>query len=392
MQHMKLSTADAVVIGGGIIGTSIAYYLAKMGLKVDLVERGNIASGTSGACADALVLQTKAPGPKLAMAKRSVDMYRGLGEELDFDLEFRNEGGMIAALNEAELEYVEGLVSKLRAGGVPVEMLDTGAAREIQPALTPRALAATYCALDCHINPLRVSAGYARAAMRLGASVRLHTEVTGIEVANGRVEAVLTSRGRIDAPLVVNAAGAWSPSIAAMVGIELDVVPRRGQILVSEAMPPIVRGRLFGARYLMSKLAKPSGDGSGTGYLSGMVLGQQASGNFLIGGTREFVGFDRSTTYDGVVDLARQAVQLMPALKEMQIIRVFSGLRPAPASGLPTIQRYSELGGFIVASGHEGDGICLAPVTGEIVSEIAAGRIDDYHEYIERLEASSSAI
>jgi glycine/D-amino acid oxidase-like deaminating enzyme len=171
-----------------------------------------------------------------------------------------------------------------------------------------------------------------------------------------------------------------------MAGIQLDIVPRRGQILVSEPLPPLVRGRLFGARYLMSKLAKPSaGAGGGSGYLSGMVLGQQASGNFLIGGTREFVGFDQSTTYDGIADLAQQAAELMPALRDMQIIRVFAGLRPSPPSGLPTIQRYSEPEGFIVASGHEGDGICLAPVTGEIVAEIAAGHVSDYHEYLDRL-------
>ena len=222
---MKLSTADAVVIGGGIIGTSITYYLAKMGIKVELVERGNIASGTSSSCADALALQSKAPGPKLAMASRSVQLYHGLSEELDYDLEFRNEGGMIAALDEAQLEYVTGLVEKLRAGGVPVELLDGKAAREMQPALTPRALGSSYCALDCHINPLRVSAGFARAAARKGVRIHLGTEVTGIEVQNGRVTAVNTNRGSIETPMVVDAAGAWSPAIAGMVGIELDIRP-----------------------------------------------------------------------------------------------------------------------------------------------------------------------
>lgn len=380
---MKLSTADAVVIGGGIIGTSIAYYLAKMGLKVELVERRGIAAGTSSACADALVLQTKAPGPKLTMAMESVGIYRGLSEELDCDLEFRNEGGMVIALNQAELEYVQGLVARLRASGVPVELLDNKAAREIQPALIPKLLAASYCALDCHLNPLRVSPGFARAAQRLGAGIRTRTEVTGIDVQNGRVTGVLTSLGRIDTPIAINAAGIWAPAIAQMVGVELAVAPRRGQLLVTEALPVVVKGRVFGARYLMGKLKKLGSDGGATGdsYSSGMAVGQQPHGNFIIGATREFVGEDTSTTHEAIMDLARQTVELFPILHKVQVIRVFSGLRPAAIEGVPTIRRYSEPEGFIVAAGHEGDGICLSPITGKIVAEIVAGRIDDYHQY-----------
>ena len=382
---MKLSTADAVVVGGGIIGTAISYYLARMGLRVELVERRGIAGGTSSACADALVLQTKAPGLKLTLASKSVRIYKGLSEELDCDLEFRNEGGMVVALNQAELEYVEGLVARLRAAGVSVDLLDGSGAREIQPALTPKVLAATYCALDCHLNPLRVSPAFARAAARLGAKMRIGTEVTGVEVQNGRVAGVMTTAGRIDAPVVVNAAGIWAPAVARMVGLDLAVVPRRGQILVTEALPQIVRGRVFGARYLMGKLQKLSGDGgvSADRYSSGMAVGQQASGNFIIGATREFIGEDRSTTHDAIADLARQTVELFPVLDGVRVLRVFAGLRPAALEGMPTIKRCPEPEGFVLAAGHEGDGICLAPITGRIAAEIVAGRIDDYHQYPE---------
>ncbi len=380
---MKLSTADAVVIGGGIIGTAIAYYLVRSGVGVELVERKGIASGTSSSCADALALQTKAPGPKLTLATESVQIYRGLSEELECDLEFRNEGGMIVALNEAELEYVTALVAKMRAAGIPVELLDNRGARELQPALTPSVLAASYCALDCHLNPLRVSVGFARAASKLGARIRLGTEVIGIEVRNGCVAGVVTSRGRIDTPVVIDAAGIWAPAIAQMVGLELAVVPRRGQILVTEALPQIVRGRIFGARYLMGKLKKLPGVGGGDvdSYSSGMAVGQQANGNFLIGATREFVGHDTSTTHEAVTDLARQVVELFPSLGDVKIIRAFAGLRPAAMGGMPTIRRYPDPKGFVVAAGHEGDGICLAPITGRIVAEIVAGRIDDYNQY-----------
>ena len=378
---MKLSSADAVVIGGGLIGTASAYYLAKMGLSVELVEKKDIASETSSGCADSLALQTKAPGPKLTLARESVRLYSGLSEELGYDLEFRNEGAMIAAMNEAEVEYVSSLVERLGAADVPVDLLDATDAREIQPALSPGVLAASYCSLDCHINPLRVSAGFVAGAERLGVRVRRGTEVTGLVVESGRIAGVETSQGRIDTPIVVDAAGVWSPAIARMAGIELSVIPRKGQILVTEALPPIVRGRVFTARYLMSKQSKAEG-GRLPGYSSGMILGQQANGNFLVGSTREYAEMDTRSTYGAIVDLASQAVELLPRLGNVHMIRAFAGLRPATPDGLPVIKRYSEVEGFIVATGHEGDGICLAPVTGAIVAEIASGRIDDYHQFV----------
>jgi len=375
---MKLSTADVVVIGGGLIGTASAYYLAKMGLSVELVERNGIASGTSSACADVLAHHTKAPGPKLLLATESIRMYHGLSQELDCDLEFRNDGSMVAALTEQEAEYLQGLVSKLQAAGVPAELLDSQTAREMQPALTPKLVAASYCPLDCHLNPLRVSSGFARSAARLGARVRAGTEVTGVDIQGGRVVGVATSRGRIDSPMVVDAAGVWSPTIARMAGLELSVLPRKGQILVTEAVPPMVRGRVITARYLMGKHAQ--GD-----YAAGVSTGQALRGNFIIGSTREFAGFDTGHSFRGVSDLMKLTAELLPPLAGVRLLRSFAGLRPATPEGLPVIRKYPGAEGFVVASGHEGDGICLAPVTGRIVADIVAGRVDDYTGFLATL-------
>ena len=145
----------------------------------------------------------------------------------------------------------------------------------------------------------------------------------------------------------------------------------------------VVKGRVFGASYLMGKLQKLGGDEGrrASSYSSGMAVGQQPNGNFIIGATREFGGVNTSNTFKAIADLSRQTVELFPILRNVQIIRVFSGLRPAAVSGMPTIKRYSEPEGFIVAAGHEGDGICLSPITGKIVAEIVAGKIDDYHHY-----------
>jgi sarcosine oxidase subunit beta len=112
-----------------------------------------------------------------------------------------------------------------------------------------------------------------------------------------------------------------------------------------------------------------------------MMFGQQASGNFIVGATREFAGEDSSTSYDAITDLARQLVQLVPGLANVQVIRAFAGLRPATPDGAPAIQRFAGPEGFVAAAGHEGDGICLAPITGKVVAGIVSGRIDDYHQF-----------
>lgn len=369
-----LSNADVVVIGGGAVGTSITYYLAKSGVQVCLVEKEGLGAGASRACLGHIMLQTKSAGPKLEFARESVGLYHSLEEELEADLEFQNEGSMIVAQTEVEADLVKARVRDLRTAGIDATFVDGSEARSLQPALSEHVCGASYCTEDCIVNPLNLIVAYARAAGRLGATIETFTEVIGIERQGSRVSAVVTDRGRISTETVVNATGAWASAVAEMVDLELPIVPRKGEMFVTEQVPPMLTGGIFSARYLLSK-EMPAAEVENE-LRVGMGISQTQSGNLLVGSTREFAGFDRRSTYRAIQELMRQPAELLPSIRSIHIIRAFGGLRAATPDGLPILEQSPELRGFITASGHEGDGVALCPITGKATAELIVGEAD----------------
>ena len=367
---MNKST-DVIVVGGGVIGTSVAYYAAKAGKKVALLDRGDIAAGTSGACDGFIILQSKNPGPHLELALQSAAMYRTLSAELDYDLEYMPCGGMVVAETEKQAELLRGLIKKQQAAGLAVELLPIKEARESEPLLAEDLWGAAYCKEDAQVNPIRVAQGFAQAAGRLGAQIQSGVDVKGLVVENGRVCGVQTNEGELKAEQVVNAAGVWAPELVAPYGLELPIKPRRGQILVTEPLPTMLRHVLLCACYLIAKYHPEELDLTDRQHRLGVGLAveQTAHGGLLIGSTREFVGFDRRTTLAGIEAVARHAKRILPSLANVNIIRTFSGLRPHTPTGLPILGPVAELPGLIMAAGHEGDGIALAPVTGKKIAE-----------------------
>jgi sarcosine oxidase subunit beta len=195
--------------------------------------------------------------------------------------------------------------------------------------------------------------------------------VTGIERAAGKTTGVIAENGRISAPVVVNAAGAMAADVGRMAGLEVPITPRRGQILVTAAVPPLIRHCLISAQYVAAKFKPELAERGGMGF----SLEQADNGNILIGSTREFVGFDRRTTFTGIRTIASRIVPVIPALQRVPVIRTFGGLRPYTPDGLPILGKVAGLEGFIMAAGHEGDGIALSAITGELIADlIATGR------------------
>lgn len=372
---MGAHTSDVVIIGGGVIGTAIAYYLSKQGIRATLLERKDVCSGTSGACDKAISLQSKNPGPHLALALESAAMYDELGEELECDLEYKQGGGMIAIENTSQLSIIANFVERQKKSGLAVDLLSGEEARRRQPALSPHLVAATYCAADAEVNPLKVTFGYARAARRRGAIIKTGEEVRDIIAERGKVAGVVTAGGYYKTKVVVNAAGVYAPLIGRMVGIEIPIRPRRGQIIVTEAVPPLIHGDLWSARYIVAKynpelIRQEDPEAADLGV--GMAVGQTHDGTLLIGGTREFTGYDAKTTPEALSAILRHAAAIVPALRQIHVIRAFAGLRPYTADGLPILGPVDGLQGFIMAAGHEGDGIALAPITGKVIAEYIA--------------------
>jgi sarcosine oxidase subunit beta len=177
---------------------------------------------------------------------------------------------------------------------------------------------------------------------------------------------VKTGKGEIETTIIVNAAGVHAPEIGKLVHLDIPIKPRRGQLLVTEPMPPVLNSGVLSAKYIAAKFDPALAGTEG----EGISIDQTSSGNLLLGSTREFVGFDTRTTQQAMTDIAIKALHIIPQLKDTHIIRTFAGLRPYTQDGLPIIGNVDGVEGFIVAAGHEGDGVALSPITGEIIAEL----------------------
>ena len=360
-----------------MIGMAIAYFLAKRGVDVCLVERHDIGDGTSSAAAAAALLQTKTSGAKLALASRSLSLLDDLHQESEGRFEFDHSGSLLAASNEAELTIIHDMLDQLTTLGLDVRFADGDQAREIMPVAGPEIIGASYSPADATISPLDLVNTYAERARQLGAKLCTFTEVVGIDRQGDRIIAVRTTRGVIHTDTVVNACGVWAPHLAGMVGVELPVSPLKGELMITEPMPPMMRGTLISAGYLLSKKKLESSENRQVPKRSvGITLVQVSHGNFMVGSTREEAGYDRRSTYAGISELCRQLVELAPQVANMHIIRSYAGLRPITPDGMPIIGRVPELLGFIVAAGHGGDGLILSAITAEMVAGIYTGDAD----------------
>jgi len=343
--------ASAVIVGGGVVGCALAYYLAKLGMKdVVLIEKSYLASGSTGRCGAGIRLQW---GTEMncRLARASMDKFERMNEELgyDGDLELKQGGYLILAYTEAELEQFKRNVELQRSLGIESEVLAPDRAREIVPHLrTDGLVGATFCARDGHLNPFRVVEAYALAAKRLGVSIRTYTEVTGIDVRDGRVYGVETTAGRIDTPIVVNAAGPWSKPVAAMAGVDLPVYSERHQILVSEPVEPLQRPMVISFYY-------------------GVYCQQVPNGNFImgLGDPNEPKGFDIGHSWQFLERVAGIVTRMMPVLGGLRVIRQWSGLYNITPDAQPVLGEAPGVEGYYMAVGFSGHGFMVAPAVAE---------------------------
>ena len=340
-----------MVVGGGIRGLAIAYYLARSGIGVTLVEKGFLGSGASSANAGLVNVSQKIPGHYTLWSLLSADMYPEFVAGLDAEVDYQRDGFLRVAEAEADVEdVIQRAQTQSRVPGVKVEILDARRARSLEPALSPRIAAASFCAQDGNVDPLKLVRAVGKAARRHGVRIRHHCEVTGIRLEGGRVAGVATRDGEIGADVVVDAAGVFVPDVARMVGIRVPILPQRGQMFQLEALPPLLHRPVQGLR-------------------------QMQSGTVMVGTTNEFVGDDRRVTYEAGADILARARRLVPALAEARLIRGWAGLRPMSPDGLPIYDAVAEVPGFFVAVGHSG--ITLAPITGQVFLDlITTGRTD----------------
>ena len=360
--------ATVAVIGAGIVGAACALYATRAGHSVTVLERQSVAAGTTGAGEGNLLVSDKTAGPELTMALRSAQLWADLAAEFGAEsFEFEHKGGVIVAKTAEAFTALTSTAADQARSGVANQLVDAAGLRELEPHLAPGFAGGAFYPGDAQVQPMLAAARFVEAAMRDGAILRLGAEVTGLQIDNGRVVAVDTSTGPVGADFVVNCAGTWAGHLADLLGAPIPVLPRRGFILVTEPLPPLIRHKVYSADYVANVAS------SAAGLETSAVVEGTRSGTVLIGASRERVDFLRAMSLPIVRTLARQAVELFPVLSSVNLLRTYLGFRPYCPDHLPIVGIDERVPGLLHACGHEGAGIGLAPATGELIAQLISG-------------------
>ncbi|MEV5493135.1 FAD-binding oxidoreductase [Streptomyces bobili] len=353
--------ASVVVIGGGVMGTSIAYHLAAAGVRdVLLVERDELGAGSTSKAAGGVRAQFS-DELNIQLGARSLEAFARFGEEIGSDIGLHRVGYLFLLSTPEDVASFEAGVRLQNALGVPSRMIDPAEARRLSPLITTEGLrAAAYSPEDGHCTPEAVVHGYAAAARRCGARILRHNEVTGIETQGSRITAVTTTLGRITTDTVVCAAGAWSRSVGAMVGVDLPVRPLRRQIAVTEPFP----GGL------------PAGLPMTIDFTSSLYFHAEGPG-LLVGMSDpdERPGFATDTHERWIPRLVAAMERRAPALLDLRRAGGWAGLYEVTPDHNALIGEATSVSRFLYATGFSGHGFLQGPAVGEVVRDLCLGHV-----------------
>jgi D-hydroxyproline dehydrogenase subunit beta len=365
---------DVIVVGAGIVGAAVARELAVRDVAVMLLDRGEVSSGTTGLGEGNVLASDKDAGPELDLTIAGLAVYDEIDRRLGPEAQIRRKGALIVHPDAATWAAEPERVARVREAGVACEMLDAAAVREREPLLTGDLCGASFFPGDLQCAPRAIAVALAREAAGAGAEVRTGCAVEAIAVDRARrVRGVRLATGeRITAPAVVVAAGPWSRDLAASAGLDLPVEPRWGQLVRLAAPDPgagprLIRHKIVDGSYLASVASAEAALQVTT------VLETTWEGDVLVGSSRARRGFD--DTVDPAVSAAMvdRAARLMPSLRDLPVATAWSGLRPWLPDHLPAIGPSALVPGLWAATGHEGAGVALGPVTGRVVAQAFCG-------------------
>ncbi len=362
-----MRSPDAIVIGAGVVGACSALALTNAGLKVLVIDRGPVASGTTGAGEGNILVSDKEPSPELTLALRSRDAWFELNTDIGGGFELEAKGGIVVSRNEKGIADLKKLAALQRADGIDAQEVDGKALLKLEPHLSSSVEFGVLYPQDAQCQPMLAAAQIMRAVRKRGGSFVQGENVVSIDSINGAVIGLTTDKSKYSSPIVINATGTWAGEVAKLAGSDLPIMPRRGFILVTAPAPKLVHHKVYDADYVANVA---SGDAD---LQSSAVVEGTSSGTILIGASRERVGFQSDLDVSILRQLARQAISLFPVLENIQLLRAYRGFRPYAPDHLPVIGEDAKVKGLWHAAGHEGAGIGLAPATGELISKLITG-------------------
>lgn len=359
-----IKTADAVVIGGGIVGCATAYNLAKLGLKkVVLVEEKYLASGATGRCGAGLRMQWGSE-PNCVLSRDSIAMFETLEEELEYQgsIELKQNGYLLLAYNETMVEQFHKNLGLQHRLGIPSRWMTPEEVKEMVPHINLQGLlGATYCPKDGHCNPFKATDAYAQAARRLGVEILTYTKVTNLLTEGDAITGVETTAGTISSPLVISCAGAYTRELGKILGVDIPVYPERHQILVTEPVEPLLGPMVMSFYHGIYCQQVPHG---------GFVMG--------LGDPNEIKDYNIDSSWQFMHEMAAKITFILPKLKELRVVRQWSGLYDLTPDKTQILGAVPEVPGFFVAAGFSGHGFMVAPVVGKLMAEVMLGLEPDY--------------
>lgn len=356
-----VKTADVVIIGGGILGTSTAYYLAKLGMKnVVLIERGTICSGSTGCCGAGIRAQWSTE-MNCRLGYSALQMFEGLDEELGLPTGLNQGGYLLVAYKEEEWNTLKKGVELQNKLGINSEVISYKQAREICPGLSADdAIGFTFYNRDGHADPFLTTFAYVEAGKRLGVKYYRNTPCIGVKVVDNVVKGVKTPNGDIEAPLVINCAGSWAQEIAKMAGVDIPNWAERHEIMITEPVDPGVCPCM-----LMSF--------SGNYYIQ-----QRPHGSIICGMSPEGHPLDKNnmTTWQFIEKMSQIILKMLPRVKNIRIVRHWAGRYDMTPDAQPIIGE-TDVKNFYHSTGFSGHGFMLGPIAGKILAQHLMGQKPD---------------
>lgn len=364
-------TPEAIVVGGGLVGSSIAYHLTRAGVATLLIEQGDLASGASGANFGNVQVADAEFGLSLDLTLRSFARFATLEAELDYPVGFLRSGSLLLIENAQQLALMQERAARLQAAGLRVALLDREETGRLEPGLSPEAfLGALYHPDEGTLDPFRLVRAFVLRGQGHGLEVWPHTRVSGIEMTRGRVTGVVTSRGRVSARWVILAAGAWAHELGRMAGVELPLAWVQGEAAVTEPLDSVAQNTLATAAFFEST------EGAGAQTV-GFCLRQRPRGHVMMGEAASVTrALGRRATAAALPLVAREACRWLPGLRRAKVVRAWAIPVAFTADHRPLLGPVGSVDGLVAATALKST-IILTPVVGELVAELITSSLWD---------------